>query len=77
MELDLENMIMSEEQAHLFAVYIYSDVIKYFKELDEYWSNVDKYLEELVYKIILSITGVIEKCKNSYKYSLCNYSRIA
>jgi len=36
MEIDLENMIMSEEQAHLFAVDIYNEVVQYFKELDEF-----------------------------------------
>ena len=74
MEIDLENMIMTEEQAHLFAVDIYNDIVQYFKELDEFWNNVDKYFGELVYKSIVSIAGVIEKCTSSYQYSLCNYS---
>lgn len=73
MEIDLENMIMTEEQAHLFAVDIYNDIVQYFKELDEFWNNVDKYFGELVYKSIVSIAGVIEKCASSYQYSLCNY----
>lgn len=77
MEIDLENMIMSEEQAHLFAVDIYSDAIKYFKELDEYWNITDKFLEELIHKTILSIAGVLAERNNSYQYNLCNYSRIA
>lgn len=67
MEIGLENMIMSEEQAHLFAVDIYNEVVQYFKELD-------KYFGELVYKSIVSIAGVLAERNNSYQYNLCNYS---
>lgn len=77
MEIDLDNMIMSEEQAHLFAVNIYNEVVQYFKELDEYWNNADKYWEELIYKTILGIAGVVTRRESSYQYNLCNYSRIA
>ena len=51
MEIDLENMIISEEQAHRFAVDIYNDVIKYFQELDEYCNQLYHHLERKKIKI--------------------------
>ena len=77
MEIDLENMIMSEEQAHLFAVDIYNEVVQYFKELDEFWNKAYSYLEELAYKVVLNVAGSITLQEGSYQYSLCNYSRMA
>lgn len=77
MEIDLENMIISEEQAHLFAVDIYNDVIKYFKELDEYFSKVFKDLEELVANAVFTLGGAVIIRDNPYQYNLCNYDRTA
>lgn len=77
MEIDLENMIISEEQAHLFAVDIYNDVIKYFKELDEHSSRVFMLLEELVAKAVFNLGGAVIIRDNVYQYNLCNYDRTA
>ena len=59
MEIDLENMIISEEQAHRFAVDIYNDVIKYFQELDEYCNQLYHRLDELVSKAVCTLDGEV------------------
>ena len=76
MEIDLENMIMSEEQAHLFAVDIYNEVVQYFKELDEHFSKVCKFLEEFAVNAVLTLGGAIIIRDNSYQYNLCKYTKI-
>lgn len=71
MESDFENMIMNEEQAHLFAIDIYKEVIEYFKSLE-----VFKYLEDFVSKAVFSVDGSVIIRDNAYQYKLCNYTRI-
>lgn len=77
MEIDLENMIISEEQAHRFAVDIYNDVIKYFQELDEYCNQLYSNLEELVSKAVCTLDGEVIIRDNTYQYNLCKYVGVA
>lgn len=77
MEIDLENMIISEEQAHRFAVDIYNDVIKYFQELDEYCNQLYHHFDELVSKAVCTLDGEVIICDNFHQYNLCKYVRVA
>lgn len=77
MEIDLENMIISEEQAHRFAVDIYNDVIKYFQELDEYCNQLYHHFDELVSKAVCTLDGEVIIRDNFHQYNLCKYVRVA
>lgn len=77
MEIDLKNMIISEEQAHRFAVDIYNDVIKYFQELDEYCNQLYHHLNELVSKAVCTLDGEVIIRDNFHQYNLCKYVGVA
>lgn len=69
MDLDFEELIISEEQAHSFALSIFNDVKNYFLDFEKYINSIF----EISSNLIQSIDGVFILADNIYNYSHCNY----
>ena len=69
MELDFEELIISNEQAHSFALAICNDIKNYFLDLENYINKLLKFSAN----IIQNIDGVFITLDNIYKYANCIY----
>ena len=69
MELDFEKLIISEEQAHSFALAVFNDIRNYFLDQENYINSLLKFSAN----VILSIDGIYIIANNIYNYSLCKY----
>ena len=69
MELDFEELIISNEQAHEFALSIFNDIRDYFLDLEYF---IDKLLK-ISANVIASTDGVFITADDIFNYNLCKY----
>lgn len=69
MELDFEKLIISEEQAHSFALAVFNDIRNYFLDLEKYINSI------LIFSanVIQNIDSIFIIADNIYNYGLCKY----
>ena len=65
MELDFEDLIISEEQAHSFALAVFNDIRNYFLDLNS--------LLKFSANVIQNIDSIFIIADNIYNYGLCKY----
>ena len=53
MELDFEDLIISEEQAHSFALAVFNDIRNYFLDLENYINSILKFSANVIQNIDL------------------------
>lgn len=69
MELDFEDLIISEEQAHSFALAIFNDIRNYFLDLENYINSLLKFSAN----VIQNIDNIFIIADNVYHYNNCIY----
>lgn len=74
MELDLNEIILSDRQIESMAYSIYKDIGNYIEEhKTEYFNwDLENYFINIVKNFVGTINGIKEKHSN-YKYKLCDY----
>ena len=69
MELDFEELMIIQEQAHEFALSIFNDIRDYFLDLEYF---IDKLLK-ISANVIASTDGVFITADDIFNYNLCKY----
>ena len=69
MELDFEELMISQEQAHEFALSIFSDIRDYFLNLEYF---IDKILK-ISANVIMNTDDIFITANDIFNYNLCKY----
>lgn len=69
MELNFEDLIISKEQAHNFAMSIFNDIKEYFLDLE----NIKNEILKISTNVILTTEGLLITSEDIFNYNLCKY----
>ena len=69
MELDFEELMISQEQAHEFALSIFSDIRDYFLDLE----NFKNELLKISTNVIMSTDGIFITSDDIFNYEFLKY----
>lgn len=69
MELDFENLIISEEQAHSFALAIFNDIRNYFLDIENYINSLLK----ISANVIQNVDSIFIIADDLYNYNIRIY----
>ena len=69
MNFDFEELMISEEQAHEFALSIFNDIRDYFLDLEYF---IDKLLK-ISANVIVGADGIFITADDIFNYNLCKY----